>query len=570
MLGTPSKFPSDVHCSCADNPIHNERTPHEIVEETQKYSKVSTTALGVCISAVQDLCDRQWTFWEKKDLPSGPAISVQTRDVEGAQTLLAVHDARPHTPIGSPSHDEAAADVVDEVDGVERAQTGVIPLLTARQSERESTDRAGPIVEGVEVPEVGMEGPSGKTQDSVETVPPNDNNCDDQNPRDDIVDSTQSRPNLSIPQASESEMQDIVFHDIVPPGPDALEEVLRARIDPTDSCAREVSLKVNDVAIAESAKEDSPAVRAMPICGDGSTQPADTPAPTDRTTIAPTEGDIDPTQGDADDIASLTPSLKFLAKHVKESHQTGADKRLSGGPRDGATKKNAIAAIPKQVRPQQQPPDKKAVIDADEEPLGWTQVMDDPTLGDGLHEHVDDEEAVVDDGVNRLLPPFHLENLSQILPNEQWGIRSRVNETTHIVRQESPFLFPLSAPDVPPDITEIHLPPESESDESDSEGIGYSQAISTSWRRELLPQVDKGVTEKREHIVFHESLIKTLQRRSHPEKPPYSCMLRDSDICTSRMPDWNREPTLCHEAAKDSPITVLMRTELIVELLKHK
>ena len=70
--------------------------------------------------------------------------------------------------------------------------------------------------------------------------------------------------------------------------------------------------------------------------------------------------------------------------------------------------------------------------------------------------------------------------------------------------------------------------------------------------------------------MYH-GLVESLAKRVPDNPPPYKCMLPENrHICTSRMPDWNREPTLCFEAATHSPEVVERNLGLIVELLKHR
>jgi len=217
-------------------------------------------------------------------------------------------------------------------------------------------------------------------------------------------------------------------------------------------------------------------------------------------------------------------------------------------------------------------------VHAVDEPLGWTQVMGDPTLGDGLDDIV--EEGVpherslrIIDGINRLLPPFHLENLSQIYPDDSGRVRAHVIETTHIVGNVPPNLFPLCAPVVAPTVQEIHLSDKSESDCTNLVDRDLSQAgVSDSWRELTLADIlrvrKEGNTQG--SVIFHESLIKTLRRRPRPERPPYTMMIDSGRICTSKWPNWSREPSLCYEAEGHSPAIVLHRSEFLVELLKHR
>ena len=76
--------------------------------------------------------------------------------------------------------------------------------------------------------------------------------------------------------------------------------------------------------------------------------------------------------------------------------------------------------------------------------------------------------------------------------------------------------------------------------------------------------------EKRESIVYHPGLLESLAERVLDNPPPYKCMLPENrHIRTSQMPDWNREPTLCFEAATHFAELVEQNLGLIVELLKH-
>ena len=99
----------------------------------------------------------------------------------------------------------------------------------------------------------------------------------------------------------------------------------------------------------------------------------------------------------------------------------------------------------------------------------------------------------------------------------------------------------------------------------------FSQGgLSEQWRERTLVQVIEGVMEKRKSIVYHLGLVESLAKRVPDNPPPYKCMLPENrHIRTSRMPDWNREPTLCFKAASHSPEVVVRNLGLTVEPMKH-
>jgi hypothetical protein len=199
-------------------------------------------------------------------------------------------------------------------------------------------------------------------------------------------------------------------------------------------------------------------------------------------------------------------------------------------------------------------PSEPAVADdGDETPLGWTQVMADPTLGDGLrdlsgnrtpedlrllHGVRTQRRVKVAEGIDRVNRPFKLSQCPPMYAMLFASTRIRVIETTPLTPTDSVF----------------------------SQG-----GLSEQWRERTLAQVLEGVMEKRESIVYHPGLLESLAKRVPDNPPPYKCMLpANRHIRTSRMPDWNREPTLCFEAATHSPEVVERNLGLIVELLKHR
>jgi hypothetical protein len=199
-------------------------------------------------------------------------------------------------------------------------------------------------------------------------------------------------------------------------------------------------------------------------------------------------------------------------------------------------------------------PSEPAVADdGDETPLGWTQVMADPTLGEGLrdlsgnrtpedlrllHGVRTQRRVKVAEGIDRVSRPFKLSQCPPMYAMLFASTRIRVIETTPLTPTDSVF----------------------------SQG-----GLSEQWRERTLAQVLEGVMEKRESIVYHPGLVESLAKRVPDNPPPYKCMLPENrHICTSRMPDWNREPTLCFEAATHSPEVVERNLGLIVELLKHR
>lgn len=153
--------------SCADSPIHNKYAAQEIVEESKEGMKLSRSALGGCISAVETLCQSQWTFWERKDEHrSGPSTSVQTRDVEGARTLLAVHADVPSEPMDTTAREEGPQAIVKEVEALDHAQPGDIVTGDINPQIQPSH-----IVESAVVGEVPLDEPTANTMESERIVP---------------------------------------------------------------------------------------------------------------------------------------------------------------------------------------------------------------------------------------------------------------------------------------------------------------------------------------------------------------------------------------------------------------